>query len=191
MPFPNTAGRPKREGISEQMRRFALAYDGNGKASAISVGVSPKTAATRACEWLKHPEVQALISRRNEGELKAAVEVVGSKIKSKTERQAWWSGVMDDVTQPMAVRLKASELLGKSEGDFLDRVETTHALALPKGLTVDELRALAARPLLTDRAASAVDLPDDEEDEVEDAEFSEVEGPYGPPPAIENDPTPS
>jgi len=51
------------------------------------------------------------------------------KIKTRLERQAYWSNTMDgkdssgnDLTCTMADKLRASELLGKSEADFVDVV---------------------------------------------------------------------
>lgn len=168
--------------MTEQMRRFAEVYDGNGAASARKVGSSPKAARQNACNWLKHPEVKAIIKARQATEQAAG-------IRSREEIQAWWSKVMDSATEEMPVRLKASEMLAKSLGMFLDRVETTHRMALPAGLTVDELRALAARPLLTETvveqlpaggaggAGSADDAGDEEEEDAELVDSGEAAAP--------------
>ena len=43
------------------------------------------------------------------------------KIKNREERQEFWSNVMQDPQEKTPDRLKASELLGKSEADFIDR----------------------------------------------------------------------
>lgn len=157
--------------MTEQMRRFAEVYDGNGAASARKVGCSPKAARQNACNWLKHPEVRALIKTRQAAEHAA-------NVGTTLELQAWWSEVMRDKKRGMDVRLKASQLLAKSLGMFLERVETTHRMELPQGLSVDELRALAARPLLTEQAAVAVELlPEDDGEEVEDAELVDEPAP--------------
>jgi len=39
-------------------------------------------------------------------------------IKTRLQRKQWWSDIMDDDTVNMGDRLRASELLGKSEADF-------------------------------------------------------------------------
>ena len=47
--------------LNEKQTRFAHAYvacGGNGRAAAIQAGYSPSSAAKRACELLKHPDVQ-------------------------------------------------------------------------------------------------------------------------------------
>ena len=41
-------------------------------------------------------------------------------IMRRSERQEMWSGVARDVTQPMVMRLKATELLGKAQADFVE-----------------------------------------------------------------------
>jgi hypothetical protein len=46
-------------------------------------------------------------------------------VLNKEKRKEFWTMVIFDETQPMMVRLRASELLGKSEGDFVDVVQNT------------------------------------------------------------------
>ncbi len=67
---------------------------------------------------------------RARGERSPAKPEVAAAIASRAERQAFWTKVMNDNERDLNARLKASELLGKSEGDFLDRVEvgTTQTL---------------------------------------------------------------
>ena len=48
------------------------------------------------------------------------------RIATRQDRQRFWTDTMQDGALDMKDRLKASELLGKSEGDFLDRVEAKH-----------------------------------------------------------------
>ena len=43
------------------------------------------------------------------------------RIASRTSRQVFWTEVMNDADAPMLARLRASELLARSEGDFLER----------------------------------------------------------------------
>lgn len=173
---PDESGLVAAGKMTAQMRRFAEVYDGNGAASARKVGCSSKAARQNACNWLKHPEVQAIIKARQAGQQ-------SSNIRSREEIQAWWSKVMDSATEEMPVRLKASEMLAKSLGMFLERVETTHRMALPTGLTVDELRALAARPLLTEQAVTSTAerspeaVADEEEEDAELVDSGEAVAP--------------
>jgi hypothetical protein len=50
---------------------------------------------------------------------------------SRQQRQAFWTQVVDDPKASMADRLRASELLGRSEADFTDNVNKTG-----EGLTI-------------------------------------------------------
>lgn len=49
---------------------------------------------------------------------------INNNIANRVTRQEFWTSVMEDETVNHKERLKASELLGRSEGDFLDRVKT-------------------------------------------------------------------
>ena len=54
---------------------------------------------------------------------KAQENIRNDNIKSIEEVQQWWSEVMDDKEENTKNRLKASELLVKSKGGFIDRME--------------------------------------------------------------------
>ena len=59
--------------LNEKQTRFAHAYiacGGNGRAAAIQAGYSPSSAAKRACELLKHPEVQDIVQRHRDAVLR-------------------------------------------------------------------------------------------------------------------------
>ena len=50
-------------------------------------------------------------------------------IADREERQAWWTAVMrgepDGTAPTLSERLRASELLGRAQGDFVERREVT------------------------------------------------------------------
>ena len=50
-------------------------------------------------------------------------------IATRQERQEFWTSVLRNEEEAMKNRLKAAELLGKSEGDFLERVEMDMTLS--------------------------------------------------------------
>lgn len=50
-------------------------------------------------------------------------------IATRLERQEFWTSVLRSEDESMKDRLKAAELLGKSEGDFLERIEMDVALS--------------------------------------------------------------
>lgn len=106
-------------GLSVKQRRFVETYDGNATAAAIAAGYSPKTARSVGQENLTKPDIAKAIKDRENKRME-------STILTREERQAFWSDIIrsEDEKNIMA-KLKASELLAKSEGDFLDRHELT------------------------------------------------------------------
>ena len=59
--------------LNEKQTRFAHAYvacGGNGRAAAIQAGYSPSSAAKRACDLLKVPEVQDIVQSHRDAVLK-------------------------------------------------------------------------------------------------------------------------
>ena len=88
----------------------------NATQSAIRAGYSPKTAYSIGQRLLKNVEVLHAINT-------AMNERKSMLIATREQRQEFWTAVMLDTDTAMKDRLKASELLGKSEGDFTDKVQ--------------------------------------------------------------------
>lgn len=110
--------RAKGDKLTTRQRRFVEAYDGNATQAAIAAGYSEKTARFMGHENLTKPYILA--------EIKARDTIRSTPlIASREERQQFWSSVMRDKDQQMRDRLKAAELLGKSEADFVERQEIT------------------------------------------------------------------
>lgn len=74
----------------------------------------------QGAENLLKPTIQQALAERNK-------EVSQSRIATIKERQEFWTAVLrgQEPDAEMKDRLKASELLGKCHGDFIDRVEST------------------------------------------------------------------
>lgn len=145
-----------------QMRRFAELYNGDGKAAAIAAGYAEGSAAVTAHKLLGDPRIKALIDERE----KKRVE---PHIKSAAELRKWWSDLMDNPETSEQGRLKASELLARSRGLFLDRAEVEHKVTpvLPPGLDTETLVFIARGGLrATSLAPTAPALP--EGDDVDD-----------------------
>ncbi len=101
--------------LTDKQQRFAELYEGNATEAASKAGYKhPKDAGIRC---LKNVEICRLIQNRRNEELEP-------DILTRIDRQVFWSKVAMDESLPMKDRLKASELLGKSEGDFI----TKHAV---------------------------------------------------------------
>ena len=73
---------------------------------------------------------------------KAQGNIRNDNIKSIEEVQQWWSEVMDDKEESTKNRLKASELLVKSKGGFIEKMEVTAKEDPFDKLKVEELRQL-------------------------------------------------
>lgn len=73
---------------------------------------------------------------------KAQGNIRNDNIKSIEEVQQWWSEVIDDKEESTKNRLKASELLVKSKGGFIEKMEVTAKEDPFDKLNVEELRRL-------------------------------------------------
>ena len=105
--------------LTAKQQRFVSAYNGNATEAMIAAGYSKKSAASNVDKILKNTEIQAAIQNREKERNSAA-------IATREERQAFWTAIMRDDEVDLRDRLRASELLGKSEGDFLEKwLDTT------------------------------------------------------------------
>ena len=57
-------------------------------------------------------------------------EISAKSIATREQRQAFWTRVYNDDERSMSDRLRASELLGKSEADFTENIQTGNGLSL-------------------------------------------------------------
>lgn len=105
-------------GLTAKQQAFVEAYDGNATQAALKAGYSPKTAYSQGQRLLKNVEVKAAIAARQ-------APASSARIATREERQAFWTSVMRDPAEKTQDRLRAAELLGKSECDFAERVEVS------------------------------------------------------------------
>ena len=101
--------------LTRKQQKFIEAYSGNAADAARAAGYSAKTAKAIGFELLTKPDIADAIREREQ-------ERTDSMIASREERQTFWTSVLRDPETELRDRLRASELLGKSEGDFLERV---------------------------------------------------------------------
>jgi phage terminase small subunit len=104
--------------VNSRQERFVAAYVGNATEAAIKAGYSPRSAYNQGRRMMNNDEVKAAIEAREK-------QRTSKIIASREERQSFWTTTMRNKKAKMADRLKASEYLGRSEGDFLDRTEIT------------------------------------------------------------------
>lgn len=113
--------------LTTKQKAFIEAYCGNATEAALKAGYSKKTAAFIGAENLKKPQIIEQIKKREE-------KRANKRIATREERQIFWTQTMKDEKADMRDRLRASELLGKSEADFLEKVE--HSGSLLEGVVV-------------------------------------------------------
>ena len=104
--------------LNPKQRRFVAEYlkDQNGTQAAIRAGYSKKTANEQASQLLAKLNIRKLVDEKL-----SKIEADG--IADRKERQRFWTETMKDVGIEMPHRLKGSELLGRSQGDFVERIE--------------------------------------------------------------------
>jgi len=100
--------------ITGKQAKFISEYtkDFNATQAAIRAGYSPKTAYSIGQRLLKNVEVQAAMKEHRK-----------KFIADRETRQKFWTDTMQDKDEDMKNRLRASELLAKSECDFIERAE--------------------------------------------------------------------
>lgn len=127
--------------MNQRQRAFCEAYlvSGNAAEAAREAGYSARTARSIGQRLLTFVDVQEYLDQRNQ-------EISAARTAQVEEIRQFWTATMRDDTAKSADRLKASELLAKTYGAFLERVtvdaEVTTKEAMA-GLTEEELRALA------------------------------------------------
>ena len=100
--------------MTPKQRRFVELYNGNATEAAIAAGYSRKTARAIGRQNLTKPYIAEAVRNREDKKLR-------SFIANREERQRLWTEIMNDPEMKTSDRLRASELLGRSEGDFIER----------------------------------------------------------------------
>ena len=106
--------------LTARQRKFIALYDGNGTDTARKAGYkgSDDVLGKTAFDLLRNPKIVAAIQKREQIELQP-------KIANRQQRQEFWTRIMNNNKAELHSRLKASELLGKSEADFTDKMEVS------------------------------------------------------------------
>lgn len=131
--------------ITNQHRLFIEAYDGNASLAMRKAGFqgSDQELEMKGSALLRNPTILEALKVRSR-----YLASTAKLIATRDERQAFWTAIMrnedpnarpelndkgvakipDNV--PMPMRLKASELLGKSETDFIEKIDVHHNLSI-------------------------------------------------------------
>lgn len=125
--------------LTPKQQKFVEAYKGNATEAARVAGYSGNDGTLRNVGFsnMTKPNIIAAIQARNAGEQK-------KRIATREDRQAFWTGIMQDEEKELRDRLKASELLGKSEADFIDRREVSGPKGGPIQTATMDVQALEA-----------------------------------------------
>ena len=109
--------------MNDRQRKFAQEYakNPNATAAALAAGYSPKSARAIGAENLTKPYILDYIKQ-----LQAEAEA--ARVADLVEVKRFWTATMRDEEQRVEFRLKASELLAKSSGEFVQRVDLTAQL---------------------------------------------------------------
>lgn len=111
--------------LTPKQQKFLQIYTGNGVDAARKAGYtgSDATLSQTAYELLRKPEIAEAIAKRQNKEI--------NKIVTHREKlQKFWSDIVENEDKELNARLKASELLGKSEAVFLHKVEHSGVVKL-------------------------------------------------------------
>ena len=104
--------------LTRKQRAFVEAYCGNGTDAARKAGYKgvDNTLAQIARQNLRNVQIREAIDKRNATQSAA-------RIATRAERQRFWTETLERQDLDMSHRLKASELLGKSEADFTEKLQ--------------------------------------------------------------------
>lgn len=104
--------------LTPKQQAFADYYiqTGNATEAAIKAGYSEKTARITGCENLTKPNIQQYIEDKQK-------ELETNRLADITEVREFWTEAMRNPDNAMKDRLKASEMIARTSGAFLDKVE--------------------------------------------------------------------
>lgn len=127
--------------MNQRRRAFCEAYlaSGNAAQAAREAGYSERTARSIGQRLLTFADVQDYLEQRNE-------EISKANTADIEEIREFWTATMRNTSEKTGDRLKASELLAKTYGAFLERLDVGAAPSMREAmanLTEEELRALA------------------------------------------------
>jgi phage terminase small subunit len=113
--------------VNDQQRAFVREYvkDFNATQAALRAGYSAKNARQQGSRLLSNADIQRELENFNR-------EARTDGVLTLQELQEWWSSTVrgEEPDARFADRQKASELLAKSMGAFLDRTEHSGGLTI-------------------------------------------------------------
>lgn len=105
--------------LTPRQQAFVEHYAACGNATEAARLAGYRKPNPQGAENLAKPSIQAALAALIE-------KVSSSRIADAKERQEFWTAMMRDKYRQAKDRLKASELLAKKQGDFIERHEVKH-----------------------------------------------------------------
>lgn len=103
--------------LSEKQRRFCEIFSANGgNATDAAREAGYAKPHPQGAENLQKPTIQRELE-------KMRLETTNQAIADREQRQIFLTRMMDDESQATRDRIRACELLGKAQGDFITRIE--------------------------------------------------------------------
>lgn len=114
----DTPNAEQKDRLTPKQRKFIEAYSGNATEAARLAGYSgdDNVLGVTGHDLLRNPKIAHAIAEREE-------RAITGLIATREERQAFWTQMMNDPVVDARDRLRAAELLGKSQADFIDKHE--------------------------------------------------------------------
>jgi hypothetical protein len=113
---------PVQQSLNERQKKFVAAYLLCGVASQAyrdaGYAGDANVVAVSSHRLLRNPKIVAELEHQQREAAKTA-------IATRQQRQAFWTRIQNDEALRPLERLKASELLARSHGDFIDKHEIT------------------------------------------------------------------
>ena len=111
--------------LTVKQKKFIEAYEGNATEAARIAGYkgNDATLAQVGYENMMNPEINSLVMKRQDLEIQRIV-------MNRLDRQILWTELARSSSVEVKDRLKATELLGRSEGDFTEKLEVSVNLNL-------------------------------------------------------------
>lgn len=118
-------GASQKSKLNSRQQKFVEAYAGNATEAARLAGYSgdENTLGVVAHKLLRNAKITQAIQTRETKTLKKL-------IATREDRQNFWTETMLREDVDLSTRLRASELLGRSQADFTDKVEHSGTMKL-------------------------------------------------------------
>lgn len=117
------------DGLTERQKRFCEYYAASGNAVDAARRAGYRHPCPQGTQNLSKPKIAAYVAE-------LTTPARSARIATAVDRQEFWTGVMNDPEAAMRDRLKASELLGKCQADFIERLKVTGDAGAPLNISV-------------------------------------------------------